>query len=482
MLRLAAILLTVGTGGSAQEPTVWPISGLPDKPDYPIIAPWGPRGMGGYDFHRGIDFTASVGTPIHAVRAGKIVMINEWEDKNSTAGKYVIIEHAKSPDGTPVQTANLHMNKIYVKVGQQVKMGEVIGEAGITGKGNPVSHLHFEYHQGSFGAQTDSRNPLMLFQYPKTNAYKLTAKRTGEGVEVYVGHPAGEIDIDAVILVPERGAPIAMDFIERGSSRAETAEFNGVRVIPKDYPVWGKLWAFICVYKGAPAGVKYRVQVKNCKGDQLVSPWVDIGGTDVDLPLQDFGPAVDLALKTMDAAKAAEEKGKPAEALRLYDRIVKTPGIAGVKAQAEAAVARIQKQTDGQAADAERLAGEGKAAEAVAILRKLAQEYRGTRAGMEADKRARAIAAETRIADAEAAPRPGRAARVEHPVPAAGPLAILPPSAWMAPEDQLLAYADEAAGAGRAAEARQLLETLQVTAEDPGVREQAGKKLAELPK
>lgn len=87
-------------------------------------------------FHSGMDFSANVGTPVYVTGNGKVVQAG-W---NGLYGKCIVIDH-----GFGYTTRYAHLNKISVKVGQQVKRGETIGEVGSTGK-STGPHLHYEVH------------------------------------------------------------------------------------------------------------------------------------------------------------------------------------------------------------------------------------------------------------------------------------------------------------------------------------------------
>lgn len=86
-------------------------------------------------FHWGMDFTASTGTDVYATGNGKVV---EVESNSWGYGNVVVIDH-----GFGYRTRYAHLNKFNVKVGQEVKRGEVIGYVGSTGK-STAPHLHYE--------------------------------------------------------------------------------------------------------------------------------------------------------------------------------------------------------------------------------------------------------------------------------------------------------------------------------------------------
>ena len=87
--------------------------------------------------HKGLDFTASQGTPIYATGNGTVKSSGFSE---SGFGNHVIIDH-----GYGYETLYGHMVRVKVRNGQRVKRGEVIGWVGSTGK-STGPHCHYEVH------------------------------------------------------------------------------------------------------------------------------------------------------------------------------------------------------------------------------------------------------------------------------------------------------------------------------------------------
>lgn len=85
--------------------------------------------------HNGIDFAASIGTPIYATADGTVSKV---EVRFSGYGKLVEIDH-----GFGYRTRYAHMHDFTVKNGQQVKRGDLIGYVGNTGL-STAPHLHYE--------------------------------------------------------------------------------------------------------------------------------------------------------------------------------------------------------------------------------------------------------------------------------------------------------------------------------------------------
>ncbi len=105
--------------------------------------------------HTGNDFTASVGTEIYATGKGRVSYI---ELSNSGYGYHVILNH-----GFGYQTLYAHMSEIKVRVGQEVKRGELLGLVGNTGLSS-APHLHYEVlYEGT------QINPINFFQRDLSN-------------------------------------------------------------------------------------------------------------------------------------------------------------------------------------------------------------------------------------------------------------------------------------------------------------------------
>ncbi len=84
--------------------------------------------------HTGLDFRAAIGDPVRATANGKVVS-SGWA---GGYGRMVEIDH-----GNGLATRYGHMSEIHVKVGDPIKIGQVIGLVGSTGR-STGPHLHYE--------------------------------------------------------------------------------------------------------------------------------------------------------------------------------------------------------------------------------------------------------------------------------------------------------------------------------------------------
>lgn len=87
--------------------------------------------------HYGIDVPAPGGTPIYAVKAGKVITAKY----SSGYGYYVILDH-----GNGITSLYAHCSKLLVSTGDVVKRGDTIAKVGTTGS-STGNHLHLEIRE-----------------------------------------------------------------------------------------------------------------------------------------------------------------------------------------------------------------------------------------------------------------------------------------------------------------------------------------------
>lgn len=116
-------------------------SGMPVRDGY-ITSPYGRRidpFTGRESFHPGLDIGVPWGEAVHAVAAGVVTYAGVREGY----GKVVEIDH-----GDGYMTRYAHNSKLLAHVGEHVHAGEVISDAGSTGR-STGPHVHFEvWHDG----------------------------------------------------------------------------------------------------------------------------------------------------------------------------------------------------------------------------------------------------------------------------------------------------------------------------------------------
>ena len=120
-------------------PSIWPVqngSGRITNRFGPAIHPFTKQ----WYLHRGIDIAFHRGTPIISTANGKVI---EKGYDATGFGNFVVIRHKYG-----FFTQYAHMDKVYVREGETVRQGEVIGTMGNTGL-STASHLHYEIRIGS---------------------------------------------------------------------------------------------------------------------------------------------------------------------------------------------------------------------------------------------------------------------------------------------------------------------------------------------
>ncbi len=88
--------------------------------------------------HLGIDFATPIGTEVLATADGDVAKVIK---ATTGYGNHIIIDH-----GTDYQTRYAQLSQMQVKVGDQVKQGQVIALSGNSGQSNGP-HLHYEVYK-----------------------------------------------------------------------------------------------------------------------------------------------------------------------------------------------------------------------------------------------------------------------------------------------------------------------------------------------
>jgi murein DD-endopeptidase MepM/ murein hydrolase activator NlpD len=90
-----------------------------------------------YRAHLGTDYGAPIGTPVQSIGSGRVL----FAASNGSEGNMVQIAHA---DG--YETMYLHLSRIFVRTGEHIEIGKVIGLVGSTGL-STGPHLDFRISQ-----------------------------------------------------------------------------------------------------------------------------------------------------------------------------------------------------------------------------------------------------------------------------------------------------------------------------------------------
>jgi murein DD-endopeptidase MepM/ murein hydrolase activator NlpD len=114
----------------ASTPSIWPTEGW-------VSSDFGYRESpftGKREFHKGLDLTAPVGTPIYSPAKGKV----DFAGRDGAYGLCLNLDH-----GSGLLTRYGHMHSIVLRQGQTVDRGELIGYVGNSGR-STGPHLHYE--------------------------------------------------------------------------------------------------------------------------------------------------------------------------------------------------------------------------------------------------------------------------------------------------------------------------------------------------
>ena len=87
--------------------------------------------------HKGVDMSTDYGVPVYATGDGVVEKVDQGKRRRGY-GRQIVINHKFG-----YKTRYAHLQKMFVKVGDKVQRGELIGEVGSTG-GSTGPHLHYE--------------------------------------------------------------------------------------------------------------------------------------------------------------------------------------------------------------------------------------------------------------------------------------------------------------------------------------------------
>ena len=102
-----------------------------------ISSGWGADRSYRDGWHQGLDFPGRVGDPVLAAADG--VVVRAQSTPSGFAGRFVSVDH-----GEGFMTRYLHLNRLAVALGAQVRRGQPIGELGTSGTVNAAPHVHFD--------------------------------------------------------------------------------------------------------------------------------------------------------------------------------------------------------------------------------------------------------------------------------------------------------------------------------------------------
>ncbi|MDN5612418.1 MAG: peptidoglycan DD-metalloendopeptidase family protein [Staphylococcus equorum] len=126
---------------------------------------------GGLNFnggkHYGVDFGMPIGTPVKAVKGGKVDKVwNDYGGGNSVQVK----------TGQKEWNWYMHLSKQIAKQGQKIKAGQLIGKSGDTGNFVRGAHLHFQLMKGDHAGNDTAVDPLGWLKKLKGGGSKAASK------------------------------------------------------------------------------------------------------------------------------------------------------------------------------------------------------------------------------------------------------------------------------------------------------------------
>lgn len=109
-----------------------------------------PFGGNDIETHKGLDISGPTGAPVKAMAKGEVA----FAGTKGGFGNCIVLKHDNG-----FETLYGHLSKILVHPGEQIEVGEQIGDIGSTGR-STGPHLHYEVHR--YGQKIDPKNFLTL--------------------------------------------------------------------------------------------------------------------------------------------------------------------------------------------------------------------------------------------------------------------------------------------------------------------------------
>jgi murein DD-endopeptidase MepM/ murein hydrolase activator NlpD len=152
----APVISTAPASPAMADPFLWPVSKMIGPRKVQIVSKFGRRKVPAIpaiatmtvvvpseEVHKGIDFAVPPDSNVRASRPGRVLFAGFSADYASRANKkekhhLLIVRHA---DG--MTTRYVHLNRLMVRPGQEVKAGDILGTSSDSDEWN-VPVLHFE--------------------------------------------------------------------------------------------------------------------------------------------------------------------------------------------------------------------------------------------------------------------------------------------------------------------------------------------------
>ena len=118
-------------------PAIWPIDRTPLKAFYAFGVRKKHPILKIRTMHKGVDMSTNYGVPVYATGDGVVEKVEQGKRRRGY-GRQILINHKFG-----YKTRYAHLQKMFVKPGEKVQRGQLIGEVGSTG-GSTGPHLHYE--------------------------------------------------------------------------------------------------------------------------------------------------------------------------------------------------------------------------------------------------------------------------------------------------------------------------------------------------
>ena len=164
---------------------------------------YGSTANGTRDPHHGVEFVNGAGTPVYAAADGEVIFAGPdaeaiYSPWKNYYGNLVVIEHADA-----LFSLYAHLSEINLQAGQEVSVGDTVGEIGSTGVAIG-SHLHFEVRRGDVQNYFATQNPELWLAPNKNENGKLFGTLMISIVEQDLDFQYAEFTID---YHPDRNQP-----------------------------------------------------------------------------------------------------------------------------------------------------------------------------------------------------------------------------------------------------------------------------------
>ncbi|MBU0578112.1 peptidoglycan DD-metalloendopeptidase family protein [Patescibacteria group bacterium] len=234
--------------GPVNQSRIWPISAgmTPEE----VSSTFGPRLQASqdyiYDFHRGVDIPATIGTPVYAVADGTVTTVyyeGEPDNPYPNGGTVVAVRHE---DNGTYYSLYMHLSDISVVLDQVVTKGEQIALSGMSGE-TDFEHLHFEIRENVMDSEAEPHvNPFNYLPYSNTTNHTIEITTpelidpANPTIQTHIVAPRDELDINNVkVSVYDAQCQLLeekeVDFDERTNSGSDNAIENNVELSPAQF-------------------------------------------------------------------------------------------------------------------------------------------------------------------------------------------------------------------------------------------------------